>query len=121
VAITSLNEGTPLTLIEAMANGRPVIATDVGGVTDLVGPPLATAADGEAGFAACERGLLVRPGDPEAFSRGLIRLAGDRALRDDLGGRGHAFVRELYPKERLIDDVAALYAESLRPVAGRTG
>ena len=37
VALTSLNEGTPLTLIEAMANARPVIATAVGGVVDLLG------------------------------------------------------------------------------------
>jgi len=40
VALTSRNEGTPLTLIEAMANARPVISTAVGGVVDLLGEPL---------------------------------------------------------------------------------
>src|SRR6185295_2230533 len=54
VALTSLNEGTPLTLIEAMANARPVISTAVGGVVDLLGDPVQREA-GEL-FQICQRG-----------------------------------------------------------------
>jgi len=71
-ALTSLNEGTPLTLIEAMANARPVIATLVGGVVDLLGYVVA---DGQ--FKICERGIGVPAGDVDAFAAGLARLIED--------------------------------------------
>lgn len=112
VALTSRNEGTPLTLIEGMANARPALATDVGGVPDLLGPAAGEAGDG---FTVCERGVLVRPGDADAFARGLARLAGDPALRRAAGARGHAFVTARYSKDRLLDDVADLYADLLGP------
>ncbi|HSV33275.1 MAG TPA: glycosyltransferase, partial [Pyrinomonadaceae bacterium] len=84
LALTSINEGTPLTLIEGMANSRPVIATAVGGVVDLVGAP-SSEMDG---YAVCERGLLVKSGDIEGFARGLARLIEDEALRRELGKSG---------------------------------
>src|SRR5712692_9401499 len=76
VALTSLNEGTPLTLIEAMANARPVIATEVGGVVDLLGEPLLTVSqnDGAMGYRICQRGISVASGDARGFARGLARL-----------------------------------------------
>ena len=58
VALTSLNEGTPLTLIEAMANARPVVATSVGGVVDLLGDVVE---DGP--YQVCRRGIAVPAGD----------------------------------------------------------
>jgi len=67
VALTSRNEGTPLTLIEAMANARPVISTAVGGVVDLLGDQLSASNDGA--FAVCERGVRVRPGDARVLLR----------------------------------------------------
>jgi glycosyltransferase involved in cell wall biosynthesis len=106
VSLTSLNEGTPLSLIEAMANGRPCIATAVGGVVDLLGP-----ATKENRYAIAERGILVDSGDVEGFSQGLVRLLEDERLRDDLGARGLEFVRLKYSKERLLEDIAGLYAE----------
>ncbi len=107
LALTSLNEGTPLTLIEGMANSRPVIATDVGGVVDLVGAPV-----GEMdGYALCERGLLVKSEDVEGFARGLARLIEDEALRRELGKRGREFVLQHHSKERLVSDIAGLYQE----------
>jgi len=107
VALTSLNEGTPLTLIEAMANARPVIATAVGGVVDLLGPEI----EQENGFRICERGVLVDQNDDEAFANGMDRLIKDQALRRALGRRGREFVAQNYAKERLLHDISKLYAE----------
>ena len=110
VALTSLNEGTPLTLIEAMANSRPVIATAVGGVVDLLGSPMAQA-DAKSGYTVCERGVSVKSGDAEGFARGLNRLIEDDQLRRELGQRGLDFVAKNYAKERLLRDIAGLYRE----------
>jgi glycosyltransferase involved in cell wall biosynthesis len=107
VALTSRNEGTPLTLIEAMANARAVISTSVGGVVDLLGP--AAPAGAGAGWTMCERGVGVKPGDAEAFCAGLGRLLADPELRLDLGERGRRFVAANYTRERLLADVARLY------------
>jgi glycosyltransferase involved in cell wall biosynthesis len=110
VALTSLNEGTPLTLIEAMANARPVIATEVGGVVDLLGPTVSTG-NAEPGYAICERGLLAKTGDAEGLARGLARLIEDESLRIDLGVKGRDFVLRNYAKERLLADMTQLYAQ----------
>jgi glycosyltransferase involved in cell wall biosynthesis len=69
LALTSTNEGTPVSLIEAMASSVPVIATDAGGVQDLLGPPYG--APSLDGYAMCERGILCRKNDPSGFVRGL--------------------------------------------------
>ena len=106
VALTSRNEGTPLTLIEAMANARPVVATDVGGVVDLLGPVI------EAGeYKICERGLSVPPNNPSAFAKAMKRLINDKPMQNEIGERGFQFVRASYQKERLLDDIENLYDE----------
>jgi len=110
VALTSLNEGTPLTLIEAMANARPVIATEVGGVVDLLGPIVSSDND-KTGYAICERGLLAKSGDAEGLARGLARLIEDESLRTGLGARGRDFVLRNYAKERLLADMTQLYEQ----------
>jgi glycosyltransferase involved in cell wall biosynthesis len=106
VALTSLNEGTPLTLIEAMANARPVVATRVGGVVDLLGEVIE---DGP--YQVCRRGISVPAGDEEAFVAALSRIIRDRSLRQELGERGLEFVEVNYSKERLFEDIKALYDE----------
>jgi len=111
VALTSLNEGTPLTLIEAMANARPIIATAVGGVVDLLGSA-ASAADG---YTICERGVLVQSGDAECFARGLRRLIEDAGLRQQIGAKGPEFVARHYSKARLLADMSELYGELIQP------
>jgi glycosyltransferase involved in cell wall biosynthesis len=114
VALTSLNEGTPLTLIEAMANARPVVATSVGGVIDLLGAP-ATQFDEAPGYQICERGISVASGDAEGFARGLARLIDDPGLGDDLGRAGLEFATQNYAKERLLTDISELYRELVPP------
>lgn len=117
VALSSLNEGTPLTLIEAMANARPLIATEVGGVVDLLGEEMAleeTASGSEAeskNFRICEHGIGVRPNDAAAFAEGLARLVRDEDLRRAMGAGGRRFVEQHYSKQRLLKDVANLYRE----------
>jgi glycosyltransferase involved in cell wall biosynthesis len=117
VALTSLNEGTPLTLIEAMANARPVIATAVGGVVDLLGNcDLATTKRSDvsavnAGYFVCERGVLVGSNQADNFCKGLNFLLEREELRREMGERGRTFVEQSYSKERLVADVLALYEE----------
>lgn len=116
VALTSRNEGTPLTLIEAMANARPIVATAVGGVRDLLGEKIDLESEGAAqktedGFRVCERGILVPSGDAEGFSRALQFLVLDEKLRGEMAARAEKYVAEHYSKERLLKDIAALYCE----------
>ncbi|MBU0604876.1 MAG: glycosyltransferase family 4 protein [Candidatus Omnitrophica bacterium] len=103
VALTSLNEGTPVSLIEAMASGRAVISTDVGGVRDLI----------EDGM----NGLLVKSGDAASLSDRLTSLLMDDKLRTELGAKGRGFVINRFSKERLAKDIGLLYGDL---IAGKT-
>ncbi len=105
VALTSLNEGTPLSLIESMANAKPVISTEVGGVIDLLGE-VNTELDG---FKVRRRGISVESNNAKGFLAGLLYLANSEKLQDELKSKGQQFVFENYSKERLLDDIAALY------------
>lgn len=105
VALTSLNEGTPLSLIEAMANGKTVISTAVGGVVDLLGEIW----EKRDGFNVCKRGISVASGDAEGFYKGLNYLAENDKVRKSLEENGLKFVSENYSKERLVKDITALY------------
>jgi glycosyltransferase involved in cell wall biosynthesis len=111
VALTSRNEGTPLTLIEAMANARPVVATAVGGVVDLLGGVAELELRRPHPWQICERGIQVRPGDPESFAEALTHLVADEGLRRALGERGREYVERHYSVERLVSDVLRLYEE----------
>jgi glycosyltransferase involved in cell wall biosynthesis len=97
--LPSANEGTPVVAIEALAAGRPVVATRVGGVPDVV-------THGEDGF-------LSSAGDVEGLAQSLARLANDPDLRHRLGEAGRARVLDRYRVSRLVDDVDTLYRELL--------
>jgi glycosyltransferase involved in cell wall biosynthesis len=97
--LPSVTEGTPVSAIEALASGTPVVANRVGGVPDVV-------RDGLDGF-------LVEPGDVDAAAARLATLAGDPALRARLGETGRARVLERYSVTRLVDDVDRLYRSLL--------
>jgi glycosyltransferase involved in cell wall biosynthesis len=99
VTMTSLNEGTPVSLIEAMACGRAIVATDVGGVRDIL--------DEE------ETGLLVQSGDTAGFAGKVASLLRDEHKRAEFGARGRKSAVKKYSKERLIGDIRALYEELL--------
>ncbi len=107
VALTSLNEGTPLSLIEAMAAERAVISTAVGGVVDLLGEEIEARED----FTVCERGITVAPNSASGFMNGLIYLVKNEKLRESLTARAGHFVRTTYSKDRLIGDIRELYRD----------
>src|SRR5262249_11506316 len=107
VALTSLNEGTPLTLIEAMYCGRAVAATEVGGVADLMGERR----DRIEGFTVCDDGSTAPSRNVEAFARALRFLVERPELRREMGESGRAFVTTQMSKERLLRDIGRLYGE----------
>jgi glycosyltransferase involved in cell wall biosynthesis len=105
VVLTSANEGTPVTVIEAQAAGRPVVSTDVGGVRDIV-------TDGVSGF-------IVPPGDTAAIADRLRALADDRELCERLGDAGRS-AGARYSVPRLVHDVDLLYRQLLEQAAPKT-
>jgi len=107
VALTSLNEGTPLTLIEAMCCGRAVVTTEVGGVVDIMGARR-TACDG---FSIWDHGVTTASRDAGAFACALQYLLERPALRHAMGERGRAFVQAHLSRERLVHDIEGLYRE----------
>lgn len=109
VGLTSLNEGTPLTLIEAMSAGRAVIATDVGGVRDLMGQTESTSN----GLSIWSHGVTVRSQDAASFAEGTKYLFERPDMRRMMGARARAFVNERLSKDRLIREIEGLYKQLL--------
>lgn len=113
LALTSLNEGTPVSIIEAMASSVPVIATDAGGVIDLLGIRYgATCSDD---FTVCKRGILCKRDDDLGFARGLRYL-----VEEDIQEKqkrlmmGRSFVKERFSEKRLLRDIESLYLDLMR-------
>ena len=97
VVLTSRNEGTPLALIEAMATARPVVATNVGGVAQVV-------QDGQSG-------LLCSPGDVNSIAAAISTLLVQRELADRLGSEGRRRVVGRFGVQAMITAHAELYAD----------
>ena len=98
--LTSANEGTPVVAIEALAAGRPVVATDAGGTGTVV-------ADGETGF-------LQAIGDTDALAGRLAVLAGDPELRRRMGNAGAEDMRTRFTVDRMADEIEGVYRRLLR-------
>jgi glycosyltransferase involved in cell wall biosynthesis len=98
-ALSSLNEGTPVAIIEAMAASKAVVATAVGGVADIVDEG--------------RTGLLVESADVDALAAALRRLASNPAERLALGAAARHEVARRFSSERLVEDVDHLYQEAL--------
>lgn len=108
VVLTSKNEGTPVTLIEAMAAEKPVLATDVGGVPDLLGPVKMTTPQG---FSIAERGILVPSGNSKALAHALLFLYKKEDTLAEMTRRAQTFVCEQFSIKRLLGDIKSLYGE----------
>ena len=111
LALTSLNEGTPVSIIEAMASSVPVISSDAGGVIDLLGKPLDRPS--ENGFKVCERGVLFPRNDISSFSKGLSWMIEEKNhnIKNEMMNHAELYVKKNYSDKRLIKDIERLYLE----------
>jgi glycosyltransferase involved in cell wall biosynthesis len=103
VVLTSRNEGSPVALIEAMAAARPVVATRVGGVGELV----------------ADNGVLTDVDDARALAQGVRRVLDDPALAARFGQCGRRRVVPAFSRERLVGDIDALYQRLIAERATR--
>lgn len=106
-ALSSLNEGTPLTLIEAMSYGRAVVMTEVGGYADILGKSVRVSDR----FTIWENGVSVASSDVKGYANALLFLAANARLRQEMGERARRYVRQKFSQSRLIRNMADLYLE----------
>lgn len=95
----SIQEGLGLSIIEAMALGKPVIATDVGGISTLVKDR--------------KTGLLVPPHDPDKLADAILNLLEDKLMRQKIGLNAKEYVRENFKLEDMASKVENVYREVL--------
>lgn len=114
VALTSNNEGTPVSLIEAMACAKTVVATGVGGVPELLGEDRDLSLTEKGNFRILSRGVIVRSRDPDGFAAALALVSKNKNLREKLGLAARNFVSTNFTKERLIKNIEELYLEASR-------
>jgi len=90
----SFSEGTPNSIVEAMACGKPIIASEVGGIPDMIGD---------------DAGLSVPPGDTKALTIAMLRLATDAALRKRLGHAARARYERFFSPQVVLPFVTDIY------------
>jgi len=100
VALTSLNEGTPVSLIEAQAAGKPIVSTNVGGIKDI-------SIEGKSI-------LLSENNDEKAFIENFIKLINDNELRAKMKNSARDFILKQFDYHRLVSDVSELYSHLLQ-------
>ena len=97
--MSSVTEGLGTSLLDAMACGKPIVATRAGGIPEVV-------VDGETGF-------LVPPRDPHAMADAIVRLLQDPALRERMGTAGLKRVRERFTSEVMVSNTVRVYERLL--------
>jgi len=98
ILLCSHNEGTPVSLIEAQASGKPVISANVGGVADIV---------------SHKTGLLYQPNNMEDFCEKLLKLLVDNNYRETLAANGWNEMKQTFSYNRLINEMDKLYKKLL--------
>ena len=99
IALTSLNEGTPVTLIEAKASKKPIISTDVGGVKDVIFHK--------------ETGILTESDNIDDFSKKLKELVDNKELQSKIAINGFTAIQQRFSYKRLVKDMRSLYLDLL--------
>jgi len=100
IALSSLNEGTPVSLIEAQAAGKPIVSTQTGGIENVVIPETTA--------------LLSPVNNTEAFAENLLKLSNDVTLRQFLSEKGMNFVKERFHYSALVLNMSNLYKTLLK-------
>ena len=103
--LPSYREAQGITILEAMALGRPVVASNVGGIPEMI-------EDGRTG-------LLVPPHDADALAGAIVRLLNDHPLADMLGRAGHDLVHERFCVERMVSAIESIYDEGAQAMVAR--
>lgn len=104
LVMPSLSEGLPITLLESASVGRPMVATDVGGMPEVV--------------MAEETGLLVPPRDSAGLAGAMVRLIGDKPLRDRMGAAARELWEKEFTAELMVGRFESLYRELLEAKGG---
>lgn len=99
-AMSSIREGQPMALLEAMSHGLPIVATTVGGIPETV--------------ESNTEGILVPPGDPERLAEALLMLMSDPALRNAMGAAARARIERDYAIGRIAEMYRDLYDHLLK-------
>ncbi len=100
IALSSLNEGTPVSLIEAQASKKPIVSTKVGGISNIVIPN--------------ETAFLVENNNELEFTKSLLKLVDNTELRKSMGSNGWDHVSQKFHYNRLVKDMSRLYEELLQ-------
>ena len=98
--MSSVTEGLGTSILDAMACGRPVVATTAGGIPEVV-------RDGE-------NGILVPPRDHEAMAAAIVKLLKDDALRRRMGAAGLSLVNARFSSERMVQETLSVYQRVAR-------
>jgi len=98
IALSSINEGTPVSLIEAQAAGKPIVTTNVGGISDVVLPG---------------KTALLAGNSPHEFAENLLRLTTEPGLREEMGKHGWGVVEKKFSYHRLVNETASYYFDLL--------
>ena len=100
VCLTSFNEGTPVSLIEAQAASKPIVSTNVGGIENVVIPDITA--------------FLSDVSDKETFWKNLLKLINEDTLRNEMGKKGWNHVHEKFGYIRLQSDMKKLYNDLMK-------
>jgi len=107
IVMPSYYEGLPLVLLEAIACGVPVVASPVGGILDVLGPPVNPGT--ASGYAIAERGIFVEPANADAVAAALYLLSTDQLLRERLSQNARAHIKKYYTLDQVIKKYFELF------------